>query len=137
MMKQTTLAVLAAIIAAASLWSPLTGEVARAAAMKPDTFTELAFQDTSHLPTRLIAKKPVVVTFQITNHENAPWSYAYRTIISEGGVARTLTSGSVGVPDGQAAVIPVMLTAAKPGQDLIFTVELQASQQSISFKAKS
>jgi hypothetical protein len=100
----------------------------------PQRFTELYFENNTSLPTT-VTTKPLVFDFGIHNQEGEFVAYSYEIVMeTPSGLTQELSSGTIALPDGQVASIPVVVSLPKGIKTAEIFVELPNQKQVIDFR---
>lgn len=100
---------------------------------KPETFTELYFNDSEKLPTSATRDHVISFAFVIHNREATNYQYAYTVAVNADGVRHIVDSGNVLVRNNQYYVKneKIKLMNSSGRQEVV--VELTTKRQSIDF----
>lgn len=103
-----------------------------ATTVKPETFTELYFEDHSNLPKAIIRRKEYSFVFTIHNLENRDSDYPYTVYLQRDDQKTVIDSGSVFVRNNEYSSIEKTVGPLKNLRSKI-VVELLNKNQLISF----
>jgi hypothetical protein len=100
---------------------------------KPETFTELYFNDSAHLPASAKSNQSIRFSFVIHNLEAADYQYTYEVSVIAHGTRHVIDSGNVLVKNNQYSVKNEKLNLINsPGKQEVI-VDLTNKRQSIDF----
>ncbi|HEX8762644.1 MAG TPA: hypothetical protein VF733_02680 [Candidatus Saccharimonadales bacterium] len=97
-------------------------------------FTELYFTDTKAFPQKMVSGSRYSIPFAVASHEAAPFTYAYRIHVMEGGKTTITDPLELTLAPGDRAIRAAPFTVHDPAQPLAVTVELINKQQTITFR---
>jgi len=107
--------------------------IALATTRKPETFTELYFEDHINLPNKIIRDKVYRFSFTIHNLENTDTNYPYEVYIDVKGDKEFIDRGSVFVKNNEYITIDRSYMLTTPSGKVKIEVLLVDQNQSISF----
>lgn len=106
--------------------------VEMATTKKPETFTELYFENHINLPKQVIRWQEYPFTFTIHNLEYKDMDYPYTVYLERDGVKTTLSTGSASLKHDEYRTISEFAGPFKQLRTKV-VVELSANRQSIAF----
>jgi len=101
--------------------------------IKPETFTELYFEDHQSLPNRIILFKENGFKFTIHNLENRDMEYSYEVYIDINGEKQIIDESSVLIKNDEYETVTVDYTITVPVQRAKIVVKLIGKDQQIHF----
>lgn len=104
---------------------------------QPESFTELYFVNSAHLPYYSPAGKPQTVTFRVANHQTGTKAYSYTATIKTATGTATLAGGILNVSENGSVDTKVVYTLADPNADAQITVTLNDTPYAVTFRTKS
>ncbi len=100
---------------------------------KPETFTELYFENHLLLPDKFIPSRQVNFKFTIHNLENKDMEYLYEVYIDSNGEKQLIEKNSVLIKNNEYKTIDAGFTIAVPMQRFKVVVNLIQNNQQIDF----
>jgi len=100
---------------------------------QPEAFTELSFNDSTHLPIYSPVHKIEHVVFHIANHEAKTIDYVY-TVKQD---ALQITHTSITLQDGQSVDVPFTYVISTPSTATQISVQLDGRSEHIDFRSNS
>jgi hypothetical protein len=107
--------------------------VVLATTVKPETLTELYFEDHTNLPKQIELGKVQTFKFTVHNLEYQNMTYAYEVGVADDETSRALASGSATLSHNQFKTIPVSYTLSSASGRTKIQVTLQGRNQSIGY----
>lgn len=126
-----------AIIVAGAHSSGVKHALQLATTHQPERFSELYFNDQSHLPTVVSVQTTKQFSFHTANHEANATHYNYVVIVGSNNDSHILKSGSFTLGYGASIDVPVSYSLPKPQQDYQIIVELIDRPQQIMFRVRT
>lgn len=102
---------------------------------RPETFTELYFEDHEHLPTEVIPEKQYVFSFSVHNLEYKNMTYPYNVYLLTGDKKEPLQNGKISLQQNQKRSIPVRfrISTDSVGEKSKLVVNLSNKHEYIAF----
>lgn len=104
-----------------------------ATSVKPETFTELYFEDHLSLPNKVTLSKKNSFKFTIHNLENKDMEYPYEVYIDMNGEKKIIDTNSIFIKNTEYKTIPVDFTITTRIQRAKVVVNLINKNQKIDF----
>ena len=104
-----------------------------ATTVKPETFTELYFEDHPSLPNKIVLYEKNSFEFTINNLENKDMDYSYEVYIDMNGEKQVIDASSVLIKSDEYKTITVEYTITTPVQRVKVIVNLVGKNQQIHF----
>lgn len=100
---------------------------------KPETFTELYFEDHENLPIEVLPQQSYVFSFTIHNVEYRNMTYPYQTYLLTNNKKTLLQEGNVSLGQNQRKTIQVQISSESAFPKSQIIVDLPKKKQSIDF----
>lgn len=136
-----SLSFLLLIVLAATFMNAYKGGVSQALTLatthQAESYTELYFDNSSHLPLYSAASKLQHVSFHLANHEAQVTSYSYTVTLYVGQTATKLAQGTTTLQNGQFIDVPFTYTLRTPNTAAQIFVRLANRPEYITYRTKS
>lgn len=136
-----TLSFLLVVVLVATFLNAYKGGVSQAFTLatshQSENYTELYFDNSSHLPLYSAANKLQHVSFHLANHEAQATSYSYTVTLYVGQVATRLAQGTTTLRDGQSIDVPFSYMLRTPNTAAQIFVRLTNRPEYITYRTKS
>lgn len=107
--------------------------IALATTRKPETFTELYFEDHVSLPKTITLYKETSFKFTIHNLENKDNVYLYEITMINGGEIKLMNRGEIFLKNNESKTIEEKFTITKPFTRFMVRVNIVNNNQEIHF----